>query len=404
MAVFVARQPVLTPASEVFGYELLFRSGLENSYTGTDPDESTLDVIANTFMAIGFEELTDGCRAFINFSRALLVEQVPTLLPKDRVVVEILEDIEPDQEVIDACDELKKKGYFLAMDDAVLQDVSNPLVAYVDMLKVDFMQCSLEARKGLIDKLRQTDLSLLAEKVETREEFDQSVQWGYHYFQGYYFAKPEVRSASAMAGNQMAYLRVLNELNQPGLDLDDLEGLIRQDVTLTYKLLKFINSAWFSFRQEIGSIKHALVLLGDAEIRRWFSLLVIRHMAPHKPRELMRQSMIRATAMETLAPRLDANLPKEDVFMAGLFSVIDGLTDTPMEELLDGLPLRQPVVDALLGRPGSLHSLLSLAIAYEQADWDAVARITQRHDLVETDVAETFLETQKWASKAMRTL
>jgi len=400
MDVFVARQPIFDREKVVHAYELLFRSGFENYYNALDGDKATVDVIANSFFVIGFDQLTDGRRAFINFTRNLLTKRVADLLPKEAVTVEILEDVEPDDEMVKVCRELKESGYIVAMDDFVSKDAGNPLVEYADIVKVDFMGTEPHERKALCESLSRRGVSPLAEKVETEDEFLQAVEWGYEYFQGYFFSKPVIKSGKRLTGNKLTYLQVLYEVNQPGISYDELEKLIKQDLSLTYQLLRFMNSAWFGFRCEIKSIRHALVLLGPKEIKKWFSLIALTNMATDKPEELILRAVARAKIAEGIAPLVGMKEHRSELFLLGMFSLIDAVTDTPMDEIMEKLPLDQQVKKALLGEECVFKTVYDTILSYEQGEWDPFAQCAEKLHLEESQMPKLVTESQQWASQA----
>jgi EAL and modified HD-GYP domain-containing signal transduction protein len=404
MNVFVARQPIFDREKKVMGYELLFRSGLENYYNALDADKATVDVISTSFFVIGFDQLTDGKRAFINFTRNLLVKGVAELLPKEAVAVEILEDIQPDEQMLGICRNLRESGFTVAMDDFIFKDRDNPLVAFADIVKVDFMGTSPEQRRALCQDLTAKGVKALAEKVETGQDFDQALADGYSLFQGYFFSKPVVQSGRRITGNKLTYLQVLYEVNQPGISYDDLEGLIKQDISLTYKLLRFMNSAWFGFRSEIKSIRHALILLGPKEIKKWFALIALSHMASDKPQELILRAVARARVAEGLAPLVGMKDRHSELFLLGMFSLIDALTDTPMAEIMAKLPLDQEVKNALLGQPSRYKPVYDLIIAYEKGEWDPFAANAGKLNLDEGAVPDLMHESLKWANEAFASI
>jgi c-di-GMP-related signal transduction protein len=400
MDVFVARQPIFDREKVVHAYELLFRSGFENYYNALDADKATVDVIANSFFVIGFDQLTDGRRAFINFTRNLLTKRVAALLPQQAVTVEILEDVEPDGEMVGICKDLKELGYTVAMDDFVSKDVGNPLVEYADIVKVDFMGTEPAERKALCETLTARGVKPLAEKVETEEEFLQALEWGYDYFQGYFFSKPAIKSGKRLAGNKLTYLQVLYEVNQPGISYDELEGLIKQDLSLTYQLLRFMNSAWFGFRSEIKSIRHALVLLGPKEIKKWFSLIALANMAGDKPEELILRAVARAKIAEGIAPLIGMKEHRSELFLLGMFSLIDALTDTPMAEIMEKLPLDQQVKKALLGEECTFKTVYDTILSYERGEWDPFTANAEKLNLKEGAMPDLVTQSQQWATQA----
>jgi EAL and modified HD-GYP domain-containing signal transduction protein len=400
MNVFVARQPIFDRKKNVYAYELLFRAGFENYYNSLDPDKATVDVISNSFFVIGFDQLTDGRRAFINFTRNLLVKGVAALLPKDQVTVEILEDIEPDEDVLGVCRSLKEAGFCMAMDDFVSKHRGSPLIQFADIVKVDFMHTDSAARRAICKELTSQGVAALAEKVETAEEFDEALDCGYAYFQGYFFSKPVVHTGKQIAANKLTYLQVLAKVNQPGISYEELENLIKQDVSLTYKLLRFMNSAWFGFRSEIKSIRHALILLGPKEIKKWFALIALSHMATDKPHELMLRAIARARIAEGLAPVVGMSQHSPELFLLGMFSLIDALIDTDMADIMEKLPLDQQIKRALLGEPCAFRTVYEMILAYEKGQWEEFSQLASHLGLDESVVPYLFSDSLKWANEA----
>src|SRR6266516_4382848 len=287
MEVFVARQPIFDRLRNVFGYELLFRSGLENVFRHDDPDQATLKVINHSLFLFGLQELTAGTKAFINFTRDTLLSECATLLPKESVVVEVLETVEPDDDVVAACRSLKQAGYLLALDDFTMQSEANPLVGLADLIKVDFSLTNADERRYLVQTYTPRNIVLLAEKVESQEDFDQARAMGYSYFQGYFFSKPAIISGNDVPGFKLTYIQLLNEINKPEVDFKAVEDLIKREVSLSYKLLRYINSVAFSLRHRINSVGQALLLLGQSGIKRWGYIIVLADMGVSRPIELV---------------------------------------------------------------------------------------------------------------------
>jgi len=399
-SVFVARQPIFHRAKNVHGYELLFRSGQKNVYTGTDGDACTREVIAASFVDIGLDELTGGQRGFVNFTRNLLLSDVADLLPPDLVTVEILENVEPDDEVVQACKRLKDEGYTLALDDFVVADQGHPLLDLADIVKVDFANTNPEDRKRLAGYLSDKKIKPLAEKVETEEDFQQAEADGYQYFQGYFFSKPIIHEGKSIAGNKLAYLRLLEQLNRPEMSLDQIEAVVKQDVMLTYKLLRFMNSVWFGLRYKVASIKRALVMLGPKEIRKWFALVSLRQMGTDKPNELFLRGMLRAKMGEGVAPLTGMDKYASEIFLMGMFSVMDALLDAPMADIMEKLPLDDNVKGTLLGQKTSFSGVYDLITAYELGQWQ---ELTTHAEALKVDIQTlppVFGESLKWANQA----
>ncbi|WP_346353996.1 EAL and HDOD domain-containing protein [Azotosporobacter soli] len=402
MEVFVARQPIFDIHQKVFAYELLFRVGKETAFSGLDGDEATSEVICRSFFAIGMDAMTGGKRAFINFTGNLLLSEIPLLLPKDIVVVEILENVDPTPEVVEACRRLKKEGYILALDDFVFEPRFKPLLALADIVKVDFTLTKGEERRRVVKMLDNGHLKFLAEKVETREEYNQAVAMGYSYFQGYFFSKPVLLSGKDMASNRIHPLKVLRELNKPEIEFPTIEKLVLQDIAMTYQLLKFINSASFGFRKEIGSVRQALVLLGRKELMKWVSLIALRSVSKGKTDELIVVCMIRARFGELIGQKAGFKGRTEEVFMMGLFSLIDVFVDMAMADILPELPLSSDVKEALLGQDNMFRRIFKLIVAYEQADWENFFDYTKELQLDDGEMPDLYRQAVEWADEVIR--
>ena len=399
--VFVARQPIFDKHKTVRAYELLFHPGAEASPAGADADATTLDLIASSLLVIGMDELTGQKRGFINFTRNLLLKGTPDLLPSDLVTIEIATSIQPDDEVLAACGKLKAAGYTLALDGFALSDLGNPLLELADIVKVDFSATAPQERARIAEQLEQRNILSLAKKVETIEDLDAAVATGYTYLQGDFFSRPVIHAGNRITSNRLNQFRLLNEVYRPDLSYDELEAIVKQDVALTYHLLKYINSVWFALRYEVTGIKHALIVLGAGEIRRWAALMGIRGASRDKPSELFLRSLTRARMCESLAPHVGMGATASDLFLMGMFSVIDALLDMPMAEILPKLPLTPAVTQALLGQPSPFQIVKDVVVAYEKGDWEAFAANAKSLGLDTQIMPATFSGSLRWANQAL---
>ena len=401
---FVARQPIFNTEEDVFAYELLYRDGFENAYNpDIDGKEATSQVLTSSFGVIGIDEITDGNYAFVNFTEQLLLEEVATVFNPETIVVEILEDVEPSQEVISACQKLKEKGYTIALDDFIFAPKYQSLIDLADIIKVDFMISSEGERHKLVEIAQQKDIDLLAEKVETREELEEAKEMGYKYFQGYFFSKPVVLKGDDLPVYPTNYVRVLNELNTKEPDLDKIAKFIEQDMSLSYKLLRLINSAIFSLRKEIESIKQALVLLGLEEVQKWFNLIIVDDLADEDDLEAVRLALVRAKFAELLADNLNITRDENKFFLMGLFSMIDVLMNRELEDLLDELPIAQEIKDGLLGKGGIYTDIIDLITAYEKGKWEKINNCCKKRCLKDDDISESYLQAIEWSNNISAT-
>lgn len=400
MEFFVARQPIFDKKQNVYAYELLYRVSTENNYYESDDgDRATSEVVANSFLLIGIEALTGGKRAFINFTQNLLKNEVPAILPQKLIAVEILEDVESSEEIISCCKKLKKMGYMLVLDDFVCNKSCEPFLDVVDIVKVDFLNTPFDKREKIVKRCSKLNVKLLAEKVETREDFEHALKLGYSLFQGYFFSKPVILSGRDLPAYKLNYLHVLKEVSAIKPDLDKIENFIRQDVSLSYKLLKYINSAAYGFVNRIKSIRHALTLLGISEIKKWISLVTLTAIAEDKPGELVKLSVARARFCELLAPKSHMDDMASEMFLMGLFSAIDALIDKPLAEIIDDLPIWTDIKEALLGKQGRCRDLLDLIISYEKGDWDCFIELAEKMNLDMAEIPDIFLQAIKWADE-----
>lgn len=372
MEQFIARQPIFDSNLKVYAYELLFRSGVENFFEFPDGDQASARLIINSLMLFGMESMTGGAKAFINFTRKLIVEGLAEVLPHQTTVVELLEDIPSDQEVVKACAELKRRGFALALDDFVARPGLEPLLDIADFIKVDWMQSPPAERADLARQMGPRGLKLLAEKVETPQEYEEARALGYTYYQGYFFAKPVIVSAKDIPPNKFQLLQVIREINRPDLDFKSLSRLISDDVNISFKLLRYINSAAFCLIREITSIEQALHLLGEREIRKWATLVAMAGMGDGRPQELLATSLVRARLAESIAEEMGLADRGPEYFIMGLFSLLDTFFGRPLEEVLVELPIDQEITGALLGKPSKTRGVLELITALEAADWPAI--------------------------------
>ena len=388
----MARQPIFDRKEKIFAYELLFRQGNQNYYNSVDGDRATGDVISNSFLTIGMDTLTGGKRGFINFTANLLKNQIAYSLPKESLGIEILENVEPDQDIILACKQLKEAGYLLVLDDFVFEPKFWPLIDLADIIKVDFLSTDVHERRNILQRVGSREIKFLAEKVETRDDFVQALQMGYCYFQGYYFCKPVIISGKSIPLFKLNYLRLMEEINNSEVDFEKINTFIKGDVSLSYNLLKFINSSFFGLKTKINSIKQALVLLGLSEVRKWASIIVLQNIGEDKPDELIVNSVVRATFGEALARKTVLKDQASNIFLMGMFSLIDAFLDRPLADVLAELPLTNEIKRALLGEDNQIRAFLDLILAYEKADWVNFSVYAQKVHIDESEVPNLYLQ------------
>ena len=374
MYFYAARQPILDRNKQLYAYELLFRDGLENAFPEIDGNEATSRMVEGSQFSFGLDDFIDDKLGFINFTLETLVKKYPTMLPKEQVVVEILETIQPGKRLLAECQHLKEQGYTLALDDYIHQNVWRHFYPYIDIIKIDFRTTTTDTINEI--KLALTDfphIKLIAEKVETNEEFQLAMELGFSYFQGFFFSKPEMMQSKALSPAQMTLAELLYETSKPEVDLNKITDVFQRDVHLSYKLLRYSNSAVFKRRTEIETIKQALVVLGQAELKKFLSLLFTAQISSDKPAELMRMSMTRARFAEGLA-QLHGKVDTAKAFLTGLMSLMDAILDEPIDSVMSKLPLAKEIKAALVEKEGVLADYVQLIKFYETAQWQEASQ------------------------------
>ncbi len=392
---FVARQPILDRSQNVFGYELLFRNGVED-YFNADPElaaRSTLD----SSLLYGINMLCDKRRAFVNCTCEVLFKDLITLLPPHQTVAEILETVEPEDRVIAACKRLKAAGYLIALDDFAPNDPRIPLVEFADIIKVDIRATRPEERAGMMRRFGSPACKMLAEKLETPHEYRQARDMGFVYFQGYFFCRPEVVIGREVPASRLHYIRLLEMVSRREIDMRELEKMLKQEASICYRLLRYLNSPLFGFPLEIKSIRHAIAVLGEREMRRWIRLVVTVGAAEQRCSELVLMGLARARFCELLSNRLQSNT---DLFLMGLLSIMDAILEVSMEVLLEQLPVERETKTALLGQNSSLRPLYQLMLAQESGEWSQSSALAKQLKLPDEEVASTWWQALQWAQDA----
>ncbi len=391
---FIGRQPIFDRDIKVYAYELLYRHGFVDKAVIEDDDAASSTVLVNMLLEIGLDSLVGNHKAFCNFTRGFLLQEQDLSFVADRLVVEVLESVAADDEVLAAVRGFIERGHMIALDDFVYREDLRPLVELADMIKIDVMDLGMDGVAQQAELIRQVKpVKLLAEKVETREEFSRCLDMGFDYFQGYFFSKPIVVTGKKLPPARVAMLRLLAELQNPDVSMERVEEIIQQDVNLSVKLLRQVNSSYYNLISEVTSIKHAVVRVGLQHIRTWASVLMMGSVSD-KPDELMTMALIRGKMCEILAQQ--HKFPDEtSYFTVGLFSLLESLLDAPMEHILEGLPLSQAINDALLRGEGTRGQVLRCVQEYEQAHWSALAS----HCAAAGDLALAYRKAVAWADE-----
>ena len=402
MEVFLARQPIFDLNQNVNAYEILYRSGFTNNFNGVDVDKASREVIFNTFQTFGIENLTNGKPVFINFTENLINDGTATLFSKDFLVVEILEDVLPNERVIEKSKVLKEMGYKIALDDFVYKPEYEGLIELADIIKIDFLISNPEEIEKVSKDLKNRNIELLAEKVETRKEFEYAKSLGFSLFQGYFFSKPEIVLSKKLQPIKTTFLQLVNKVNENEIDFNVISKIVSMDLALTYNLLKLVNSAAFGFRYRIESVKHALVTLGEREIKKWIYLIVVNSMGKDQPDELTRLSLIRARFNELIALNTRYSRDSEEFFLVGLFSLLDVILQRPMEEVLDELKVTNRVKNALIHGKGELGIIYKMILFYEIGDWDEFLLHAKELKIEPSIVTNAYMESLLWYNELLR--
>jgi c-di-GMP-related signal transduction protein len=397
---FVARQPIFDAQQKVFGYELLCRSGWQNFFSG-DTDDAIRQMI-DTALFRGVDTLTLGAKTFINCSREALIGRLVTFLPPATTVLEILETVHVDDDVLDACIELKQLGYQIALDDFVPGTSADRLLDLADYIKLDFRACTpqrlSEIRDHIQSQLCGEPPTLLAEKVETAAEFQRALVDGYTYFQGYFFSRPAILANHDIPSNRLVYIQLLSALSGAPSNRDEIERLVMADASICFRLLRLVNSAGFGTRGRVSSIRQALLMVGDEEFRKLVTVAAATCFAKdagHSP-ELTTLCLHRARFCELLAPL--AGQGSGEQYLIGLLSVIDVMLHIPVQQLVRMLPLRPAAANVLLGEASSVDLPLRLVRRYEQSHWDICSHFCRTLAITEADLTNLYLDSLHWAT------
>ena len=395
--VFVARQPVLDLDGKMFAYELLFRDGVASSFPGGDGHSATSAVLLNAYVETGLPRLSGEHRVLINFNEASILERLPTLFPKDKLIVEVLEDVTPTDEIVAECRRLVDAGYEIAMDDFRYSAEHDALLELSSIIKLDFISTPREELESMCKRFEHMGKILLGEKIETHEMFEYARSLGCELFQGYFFSKPEVIRSASLQSSKLNLLQILADVASPDYDVTRIERSIASDVAISYKLLRYINSAMFHTAREVSSIRHAITLLGRTEFKKFIGLLLAGEIADHKPLELTRLALVRGRFCESLAEARQPRQDSSEFFLLGLLSMLDAMLDMPMAEALEYLPLQQQIKDALLYMKGPSANYLELAVACEMGDWDTIATLEEN----DTEPTMVYWDAVEWADQMM---
>jgi EAL and modified HD-GYP domain-containing signal transduction protein len=396
MFAYIARQAILNRDKELYAYELLFRDGEKNCFPDIPPDEATSKILTDSHLDLGLDDISAGKLVFINFHQETLLHRFPTSLDPKKVVIEVVETVKPTPELVQACKTIKDLGYTLALDDHDFDPQWDLLLPYIDIIKVDILECDEQTLIDNIGKYKDSNIKLVAEKIETMKEFEKFLGLGFDYFQGYFFAKPEVVKQKKLPTSKLSLIELIGASSAVEFDLDKVNAIIERDVSLSYKLLRFINNPLINKSNEIGNLRHALNYMGQIEVKKFIALLALANLGDNKPVELIHLSLIRAKFCDLIgqAKSLSNNPPTG--FLVGLFSLLDALLDQPMQSIVEKLPIGRNIKAALCGDENELSQFLSLIRAFEAGYWDGVANISNQLSLDLKMTQAFYNESLKW--------
>lgn len=414
---YIARQPIFDHSVSVVSYEIFFRNSEANEFPKKTPlknfdnfsiqnsvyttkDLATMQILSRFLTVSDIKALTNGKNAFINFTTNLVEQKFWKDIPPSNYVFEIENDENLfSNSFANLCKEIKDCGFKIAItikDDII---IDSSILKIADYIKVKFDLSKHLVNKNLMEQLASYNVPMIAEKIETKQDFFDAENLGFTYFQGFFFCKPEMVPTEDIPAFKINYVNVIKETLITPFNFKTIENIIRQDVSLTYKLLKYINSAYFSVRNEVTTIKSALVLLGENELKKWIMMVSLACIGKDKPDELIVTSLFRAKFCEILSADIFKNAESDDAFILGMFSLIDTFLGREMGEIIEDIAISNDVKNALLGEKNSLHAILNLAVKYEKCDWDGVYNFLVENSITNMDLANKYFESLEWAEK-----
>lgn len=390
--IFVGRQPIFDTSMRVFAYELLFRSSSEQNHAVIlGGDAASAQVMMNVFGDLGLAEVVGEHKAFINFTEGLLLHENRPFFPRKQVVIEVLENVKVTPKLISALKDLREAGFTIALDDYVFNPELKVLEAFADMIKIDILAVGPKMLMEHVGTLKAKGVQVLAEKVETREQFEFCKRIGIDYFQGYFFAKPKIIKGQSLPANKLTTLQLLANVYDPEVSMVSLGKIISKDVALSQKLMKFASTIGNGRAAELTSIQDAVMRFGLDRLKSWSSMLVLSGI-DDKPVELFTTSLIRAKFCELVGTKV-GDMSRDTYFTVGLFSTLDAVMDMALEDLLLQMKFDQRISKALLDKDGSLGITLQAVIAMERGEVDFVLP----KGVSGTELSKFYLEAMQFA-------
>lgn len=405
MNVYLGRQPIFDRAGNIYGYELLYRNSEKNSFPNINPEQATISLLINAFITIGLDKIAGGRYSFVNFTEKLLLDESLNIHP-EQIVIEILEDVNTTPEMIMRLRQLKKEGFKIALDDFVLtaQSQTYPeLFELVHFIKVDFLNSTPENQKAILNLVNDyPNITLVAEKIETENDYNQAKKLGYSLFQGYFFARPEIIHSKDIPPNYTLHFHVFSMLNKKEPDFDKVAEYISRDISLSYKMLRYINSFAFDIPAKITSIKQALVLMGTNEARKWIQIILIHDMGRGdgngRIRAVVELSLTRAKLCELVAKH-KGKQDADKYFLMALFSLIDVILKRRKEEIVPLLSLSEDIMNTLMDRETDMMPYLQLVKAIESLDLEKIKTYTSKINIEKKVIANFTHEAFAWMNQ-----
>lgn len=394
----VARQPILDKNQAVFCYQLLFHSHLTPQSENNDADTTTIEVIQNSLNVVGLTTLTRNRHAMVALTPQLLQQGIQTVLPANQTIILLDINNTDNTNLADICQTLKDTGYTLAVSQWALDTKYQPVLNMADILVID---CSQQIPDPATMNTP-TDIMHLATQLQSQSDFRKAADLDYDYFQGTFFARPEVVRGKEIPTLKANQLQFIAEVQKPEIQFDQLESIIKRDVSLSYKLLKYLNSAFFGFSNKVDSIKHALILLGERPLKQWATLIATTEMCSGKPSELTRTCLVRAQFCESVADAVDLADHKYDLFLVGLLSAIDAMVDQPLEKLLEQMPIGDDIKNALLKGNNKMGKVFKLFLAYEDGEFTTTGQMAHELGVEVQYIAKTYCDAIAWADDIIK--
>lgn len=396
--IYTARQPIFNRKKQVVAYELLFRDSNKNCFPTNVPDGvATSKLLVNTLLNMDIDDVTEGLPALINFPESIIKSKFSDLVPSKKIIIEILESVTPDDETYEWVRGLFHRGYYIALDDFVFKPEWERFFKFVKLIKIDIRQTNISEFSSLIPRLKQENIKVLAEKVETYEELKTCMNAGFDYFQGFFFCKPEMIHATGSSVSHHLLVQIYHEVMRENPDLKRIKELFSQEPRLSYKLLRFVKK---TSGKDISSINQGVSYLGIDNLRKLTSLLMAAEINPSKPHALVKTSVVRSRFCELLAANSKHSAMKDEAFLTGLFSTMDAILDRDMSTVLEGLPLKKEVREALLDNSANdLGQILSLVKSYEQGDFQIVNLLARVLKISQEHIPTAYKKAMKWETQ-----